>query len=250
MRFVHMRDGPMIPRRGFTVSNDCNLSARFFKEWHHASWSMTCFDDRGMHEILQRYGVPPLRLAIQRADVARFLLLYERGGLYVDTDVYPLRGTGFRPEPFLDANGVVFGYEAIVSQREQRRYGIYRPKSLCMWTVFSVPRSPVLLSLAHNLSGNALRSDVRASQTFPKTFPTTFPRTSPKTFPTTRSTTLNELVHKTTGPTAVTDFMLSRLSAVAPVVAFGCGQEHSRARKCAKEVSFCRHGFAGSWRRP
>jgi len=187
---------------------------------------MTCFDDRWMRDALVRHEIRLPPMAIQRADVARFVLLHERGGMYIDADVQPIHGTLVYPESFLDSTGVVFGYEAIVNEAERRRYGIYRSKSLCMWTVFALPRSPILLSLARNLSDNAV---LRSS---------------------TRWTTKNELVHKTTGPTAVTDFILPRVSVVAPVVSFGCGQEHSNARMCLRKHSFCKHGFAGTWRQP
>lgn len=218
----------MIPMHGFTVARTCAIPVYFFVEWQRAGWNMTCFDNRQMQGALVRHGIPIPPMDIQKADVARFVLLYELGGMYVDADVLPIRGTFVAPESYLDPKSkTVFGYEAIVDRYEQQRYGIYRPKSLCMWTVLALPRASILLSLARNISANSLSTPRRK-----------------------RSATMtrNEYVHKTTGPTAVTDFMLPRLHIVAPVRVFGCGQTHSNAGRCLKKTSFCRHGFAGTWR--
>lgn len=213
-----------IPTHAFTVSNRCDGHDGFMRAWSKTKWNMTCFDDRAMYRILNKYQIPVPTMAIHRADIARFLILYERGGLYVDSDVYPITNTQFSPESFLDPTGLVVGYEAIVTPEEQRRNGIYRAKSLCMWTLFAVPHSHILLTLAKKLTRN-VQARRRGSKT------------------------LHEYIHKTTGPTAMTDFLLPSLQRVAPVLAFGCGQSHSGAFFCNPRVSFTRHYFAGSWRK-
>lgn len=213
-----------IPRDAFTVSHTCDGNQGFMRAWSKTNWNMTCFDNVAMCRMLNKYNLPIPPMAIHRADIVRFLLLYERGGLYVDSDVYPIVRTHFQPESYLDATGLVVGYEAIVSRQEQIQHGIYRPKSLCMWTMFAIPRSPILLRLANHLSHN-VQYDQRGHRT------------------------LNEWIHKTTGPTAITDFLLQKLHTIAPVLSFGCGQPHSGASFCDRRISFCKHHFAGSWRR-
>jgi hypothetical protein len=108
-----------------------------------------------------RPHIPPHE--IQLADISRWLLLFERGGLYVDADMTAILGSTFSPRDYLDASGVIFGYEAIVIGEEQRRFRIFRPKIICMWAALAVPGADILLDLSKYVSTLALDESTGSS---------------------------------------------------------------------------------------
>lgn len=212
-----------IPRHVVTVAKQCTTAWRFFDEWTRAGWNASCVDQIEMRRVLKRHGLlRGMNHPIHVADISRWLILYERGGAYVDSDVRPLFNNNFRFNDHIDQSGLVMGLEAVVSPAEQRFYRIFRPRSMCMWAALARPGSPILLELARYVHARAQRE-----------------WRSPEPW--------DEYIHKTTGPTAVTDFLLPRLKQVQPVHVFGCAQPHSNARKCRSQ-SWCVHTFQGSWK--
>lgn len=93
----------MIPKRFIRIwLSDEPIPARYRQWWRelkamHPGWEFVELDDAQARLMLPE-SLLPLYLDSttwpQRADIVRYVALYELGGVYVDADVYPIRNFG------------------------------------------------------------------------------------------------------------------------------------------------------------
>ncbi|KAF7558245.1 hypothetical protein G7Z17_g154 [Cylindrodendrum hubeiense] len=92
-------------------------------------------------------------IAIVKADLLRYMIMYAEGGVYADIDVEALRPVHrFIPERYDEKDiDIIVGVE--IDQPEFRDHPILGKKSMsfCQWTIISRPQQPVLLQLIENI---------------------------------------------------------------------------------------------------
>lgn len=198
----------------FTIDQDCK-SWRHMQKWESIGYNTSCLGHREIRDLVVRHcRHRPLKI-IQYADIARLLLLYERGGWYVDSDVRPTP----RCETLVSFPETTFGLESnFASAREASGYGMLQ-QSLSLWAIYGKRGDSRLLANAQKLCSLSTRRQK--------------PRES-----------RHHYILSTSGPTAQTELWNGR---VLPVSVFGCGQRHSRSPPCHAESCWGCHQFAGRW---
>jgi mannosyltransferase OCH1-like enzyme len=132
--------------------------AGYVESWraNHPSWEYRLWNDKDNRKLveahydwfLEQYDSYPL--PIQRADAARYMILHQYGGLYVDLDFRSLRPL----DPLLGGRSCVFGLEP---EAHCRQFGL--PKIICNALIAAKPRHSFLAAVIHRLREFAVRID-------------------------------------------------------------------------------------------
>ena len=169
-----------------------------------------CMNNDRVKYLVETYCHHQPRKIIQYSNIARLLILYERGGWYVDPNVRPTPRCGIL-KSFPD---VTVGLESDFDTEEQASgYGMLQ-QSLSLWAIYGKKGDARLLTNACMMSSLAERKQ------------------NPEE-------TTQQYVHKTTGPTIQTRLWNGT---VLPISVFGCGQVHSGSPPCSESSCWGCHG--------
>ena len=198
----------------FTTDKDCD-SWKYFKEWKDLGYTPECMNHDRVKYLVETYCHHQPRKIIQYSDIARLLILYERGGWYVDSDVRPTPRCGIL-KSFPDTT---FGLESdFDTDKQASGYGMLQ-QSLSLWTIYGKQGDARLLNNACMLSSLAERKQKPEETT-------------------------QQYIFKTTGPTIQTRLWNGT---VLPISVFGCGQVHSGSPPCSESSCWGCHEFNGRW---
>ena len=200
----------------FTIARDCS-QWKYRGAWKAHGYNPVCVRDNRLKQLVWTHcRRVPIRM-IQYADVGRHLLLYERGGWYVDSDVRPTP----RCQTLKTFPNTTFGLESdFTTSGERSRHYWMLPRSLCLWAIYGIAGDPVLRNVACALAA-AAEDPMRSTEN------------------------VRDYIFRTTGPTAVAKLWASRPT--QPVSVFGCGQPHSRSPPCSAASCWGCHTFQNSW---
>lgn len=122
---------------------------QFWKRWQelHPKWEFRTWRDDDILWLQNRPLLPKLRSHSSRTDIVRYEVLLKHGGVYVDTDMEPLRSL----EPLLEMPLTAFA-------------GFESPKALCTATMGAEPGHSAVQLLVANISKWAKRHE-RAHET-------------------------------------------------------------------------------------
>ena len=105
---------------------------------------------------------------VQKADLFRYLVVYEKGGLYADIDMACLRPF----TPFFQASGALFAIEAHLTSAYQRQNGYPHPFQIANCIFAAEAKHPFLAYLIEQLTqhpiGNAETVAALENQTGPR----------------------------------------------------------------------------------
>lgn len=198
----------------FTTDRDCH-SWKFKRQWKDIGYSPECLNDSRIHNIVKSYCYAKPTKIIQYSDIARLLVLYEKGGWYVDSDVRPTPRCATE-QAFSETT---FGLESnFATLDEANEYGMLQ-KSLSLWTIYGKKGDPRLLHNACLLAKLAEQEQA--------------PHQS-----------IHNYILVTSGPSAQTRLWNGT---VLPISAFGCGQAHSNSPPCTAKSCWGCHEFKGRW---
>lgn len=127
------------------------LPKRFQKavnEWSEIGRVIVYDDDDLRNEIPQKYldFYDSLPKQIFRVDLARYFILYKKGGIYADMDTIPLKSFG----PLVSLNKVVLGNEPL--EHSTKIYG--KDQVICNAIMVSPPRQPFWMDLINYIVDN------------------------------------------------------------------------------------------------
>jgi len=132
---------------------------------HHPTWEHRFYDDAACHAFVGSCGQPwgdlyaSLPTAIQRADLFRYLVVHEKGGVYADIDM-----VCYRPiDELLEGGSCVLSVEAHLTGQRRRELGFGTPRQLAN-CIFAAKRGDPFLGvlLAHIADLEVLRFTVHA----------------------------------------------------------------------------------------
>ena len=197
----------------FTTNRNCDAWVNR-GAWRAANFTTFCISNIYQARIVHRHCKHKPSLPIQYSDISRLLILYERGGWYVDSDVTPTT---------LSAKSVrypttTFGLESNFSVKKAHSMGML-PQSLAMWAIFGVEADEQLKDMACTLAH--MSSEQKPA-----------------------FESMVSYIHRTSGPTAYTRLWRGKALSVN---IFGCGQLHSNSPPCAAPTCWGCHRFANSW---
>ena len=196
-----------------TTRADCKAWT-FEREWQRMGYRTKCFDGKAQRAITHRYCERRPLHRIQYSDISRLLLLYNRGGWYVDSDVRPTARCSW----LTNFSVTTFGLESNFDERKAASMGML-PKSLSMWSIYGVKGDERLKEMACSLAQQSTRP-IRAGESWVS------------------------YVHHTSGPTAYTKLWNGKTLGIE---VFGCGQSHSHSPPCSEKTCWGCHLFANSW---
>eukprot|EP00730_Choanoeca_flexa_P006592 TRINITY_DN12182_c0_g2_i12.p1 TRINITY_DN12182_c0_g2~~TRINITY_DN12182_c0_g2_i12.p1 ORF type:complete len:657 (+),score=126.19 TRINITY_DN12182_c0_g2_i12:35-2005(+) len=109
------------------------------------------YTDADMDAIIKRdhaelWGMYQRMVPVMKADLFRYLILYDVGGYYADIDVeclQPIETWQTRSRTFFNV-GMMVGFEVITGTRPDWRKWFARKFQMCQWTIASVPEHPIL----------------------------------------------------------------------------------------------------------
>ena len=197
----------------FTTDKNCSAWP-YRSHWLRAGYEPFCMDDVFLRELVTSHCKHAPQKLIQYSDIGRLLILYARGGWYVDSDVKPTPLSHMlRSYP-----GTTFGLESNFSLRNAKHLGML-PESLALWTIYGVKGDERLKDMACTMA----HLSTEKKPGFEK---------------------LQRYIFRTSGPTAQKRLWTGR---VLPIGVFGCGQAHSQSPRCSAPTCWGCHTFRGRW---
>lgn len=197
----------------FTTARDCTHWP-YRNAWHQAGYTPFCMDYNFQKIIVNHHCKHrPIRM-IQYSDIGRLLILYEKGGWYVDSDVEPTPLS----RTLQSFTNTTFGLESNFGVNQAKAMGML-PKSIVLWTIFGIKGDQRLKNMACTLAHLS-------------------------TEPQPKFENIRTYIHRTTGPTIQTRLWQGRK---LPVNVFGCGQQHSNSPPCSASTCWGCHHFKNSW---
>jgi hypothetical protein len=130
----------------------------------------TNFGPAGLNRPDIVYFYKSLTAKIIKADLLRYLILYNEGGVYADIDVEALQPVDNFIPPHFDKADVDLVISIEIDEPTYANHTILGPKSqsFCQWTIMSKPRSPAILRIINNvinwLTDVARKQDVHVSE--------------------------------------------------------------------------------------
>lgn len=113
----------------------------------------TNFGPAGLNRPDIVYFYKSLTAKIIKADLLRYLILYNEGGVYADIDVEALRPIDEWIPPHFDKADLDLVISVEIDEPTYANHSILGPKSqsFCQWTIMSKPRNPAILQIINNV---------------------------------------------------------------------------------------------------
>ncbi len=111
-----------------------------------ASWQHRLYDDADCLAFMQASYAKlvdvyqALPTGAERADLFRYCLLHEQGGLWADLDTTCMEP--LTTWPIDDCSLLVGMHGTTTDAAQQRAYGFVRPAQICQWTIAAAPGHP------------------------------------------------------------------------------------------------------------
>lgn len=122
---------------------------------HHLYDDADCLDfmQKSFPKLVDIYEALPT--GAERADLFRYCILHEQGGLWADLDTTCMEP--LHTWPVDDCSLLVGMHGVVTDSHQQAALGFVRPAQVCQWTIAAAPKHPVLASVIQ-----AVESRVRA----------------------------------------------------------------------------------------
>jgi mannosyltransferase OCH1-like enzyme len=113
----------------------------------------TNFGPAGLNRPDIVYFYKSLTAKIIKADLLRYLILYNEGGVYADIDVEALKPVDEWIPPHFDKADLDLVISVEIDEPNYANHTILGPKSqsFCQWTIMSKPRNPAILRIINNV---------------------------------------------------------------------------------------------------
>ncbi|KAE9375113.1 glycosyltransferase family 32 protein [Stipitochalara longipes BDJ] len=113
----------------------------------------TNFGPAGLNRPDIVYFYKSLTAKIIKADLLRYLILYNEGGVYADIDVEALKPVDEWIPPHFDKADLDLVISVEIDEPNYANHSILGPKSqsFCQWTIMSKPRNPAILRIINNV---------------------------------------------------------------------------------------------------
>ncbi len=113
----------------------------------------TNFGPAGLNRPDIVYFYRSLTAKIIKADLLRYLILYNEGGVYADIDVEALQPVDKWIPPHFDKADLDLVISVEIDEPTYANHTILGPKSMsfCQWTLMSKPRNPAILRIINNV---------------------------------------------------------------------------------------------------
>ena len=128
---------------------------RYRKTWHkhHPDWKMMLWRDKNLPEMINQDYLELCNTYSEMSDLIRYELLYQYGGVYLDTDF----------ECYKNIEPLINDYELFISTEDYRH--------LCGGFVGSIPKHPIIKRLIDRIPGQlkatvGKTSDLRIGPSF------------------------------------------------------------------------------------
>jgi hypothetical protein len=217
----------------------------------------TNFGPAGLNRPDIVYFYKSLTAKIIKADLLRYLILYNEGGVYADIDVEALRPVDEWIPPHFDKADLDLVISVEIDEPNWANHSILGPKSqsFCQWTIMSKPRNPAILQIINNVI-NWLTEVARAQNVhvaeIQLNFDDVLSGTGPSAFTTAmlsemkRQTGMKHIpwstFHNLTEPTLIGRIL------VLTVHAFASGQGHSNSGTHDDPRALVKHHYhASKW---
>ena len=217
----------------------------------------TNFGPAGLNRPDIVYFYKSLTAKIIKADLLRYLILYNEGGVYADIDVEALKPVDEWIPPHFDKADLDLVISVEIDEPTYANHSILGPKSqsFCQWTIMSKPRNPAILGIINNVI-NWLTEVARAQNVhvaeIQLNFDDVLSGTGPSAFTTAmlsemkRQTGMKHIpwstFHNLTEPTLVGRIL------VLTVHAFASGQGHSNSGTHDDPRALVKHHYhASKW---
>ena len=217
----------------------------------------TNFGPAGLNRPDIVYFYKSLTARIIKADLLRYLILYNEGGVYADIDVEALQPVDKFIPPHFDKADVDLVISVEIDEPNYANHSILGPKSqsFCQWTIMSKPRNPAILRIINNvinwLTEIARQQNVHVSE-IQLTFDDVLNGTGPSAFTTAMLSEMKaqtgrrviewKTFHNMSEPTLIGRIL------VLTVEAFAAGQGHSNSHDHNDPRALVKHHYhASKW---
>jgi hypothetical protein len=217
----------------------------------------TNFGPAGLNRPDIVYFYKSLTAKIIKADLLRYLILYNEGGVYADIDVEALKPIDEWIPPHFDKADLDLVISVEIDEPAFINHTILGPKSesFCQWTIMSKPRNPAILLIINNVI-NWLTEVARAQNVhvaeIQLNFDDVLSGTGPSAFTTAMLTEMKRQTgmkhipwstfHNMTDPTLIGRIL------VLTVHAFASGQGHSNSGTHDDPRALVKHHYhASKW---